>query len=156
MMAEIIADRIKSLRALMKENGIDAYVVPSADPHQSEYVADHWKCRAWLSGFTGSAGTVAVMQPQAGLWTDGRYFIQAEQELKGSGIDLFKLQMPDVPELIDWLAEQVPEHGTVAVDGRQLTVADAERWREKLEKKTITLRLRPPCIALGFGTAASG
>lgn len=140
-MAEIIADRIKSLRALMKENGIDAYVVPSADPHQSEYVADHWKCRAWLSGFTGSAGTVAVMQPQAGLWTDGRYFIQAEQELKGSGIDLFKLQMPDVPELIDWLAEQVPEHGTVAVDGRQLTVADAERWREKLEKKTITLRL---------------
>ncbi len=140
-MAEMVADRITGLRALMRENHVDAYVVPSADPHQSEYVADHWKCRSWLSGFTGSAGTVAVMPKQAGLWTDGRYFIQAEQELKGSGIDLFRMQMPDVPELIDWLVEQVPEKGTVAVDGRQLTVADAVRWHEKLEKKKITLQL---------------
>ncbi len=136
-----IADRIASLRMLMKKHDVDAYVVPSADPHQSEYVADHWKCRAWLSGFSGSAGTVAVMQEQAGLWTDGRYFIQAEQELKGSGIALFKMQMPDVPELVDWLVEQVPEGGTVAIDGRQLSAADAQTWHEKLEEKNIGLQL---------------
>jgi len=141
MMDEMVADRITGLRALMRENRVDAYVVPSADPHQSEYVADYWKCRAWLSGFSGSAGTVAVLQDQTGLWTDGRYFIQAEQELKGSGIDLFRMQMPDVPELIDWLVEQVPEEGTVAIDGRQLTIADAERWREKFAKKKIKLCL---------------
>jgi Xaa-Pro aminopeptidase len=136
-----VPDRINALRALMQANGVDAYVVPSADPHQSEYVAGHWKCREWLSGFSGSAGTVAVMQKQAGLWTDGRYFIQAGQELQGSDIDLFKMQMPDVPKLIDWLVEQVPENGTVAVDGRQITVAEAGRWRIRLEKKGITLRL---------------
>jgi Xaa-Pro aminopeptidase len=136
-----VCDRIKRLRILMEDLGVDAYVAPSADPHQSEYVSDHWKCRAWLSGFTGSAGTAAVMQKRAGLWTDGRYFIQAEKELAGSGIDLFKMQMPGVPELADWLAEQVPENGTVAVDGRQLTAADAATWREKFEKKKICLRL---------------
>lgn len=146
-MMNAIAEKIERLRALMTEHGIDAYVVPSADPHQSEYVADHWKCRAWLSGFSGSAGTVAVMQEQAGLWTDGRYFIQAERELKGSGIDLFKMQTPGVPELSDWLAEQVSRNGTVGVDGRQVTVADAERWRDKLKKKQIALRLDLDFIA---------
>ena len=140
-MNETIAARIRSLREQMKSHNVDAFVIPSADPHQSEYVADHWKCRAWISGFTGSAGTVAVMQEHAGLWADGRYFIQAEQELKGSGIDLFKMQMADVPELIDWLSEQVPEKGTVAVDGRQLTAAEAESWRRKLGERKIALRL---------------
>jgi Xaa-Pro aminopeptidase len=141
MMNEAIADRIRSLRELMKSHHIDAFVVPSADPHQSEYVAESWKCRAWVSGFSGSGGTVAVMKECAGLWADGRYFIQAEQELKGSGIDLFKMQMAGVPRLIDWLSEQVPEKGTVAVDGRQLTAADAEAWRRTLGKKKIGLRL---------------
>jgi Xaa-Pro aminopeptidase len=140
-MNENITDRICRLRKRMAQEGIDAFVVPSADPHQSEYVADHWKCRAWLSGFSGSAGTVAVMQKRASLWADGRYFIQAEQELKGSGIDLFKMQMADVPKLIDWLMEQVPENGTVAVDGRQLTAAEGEVWRRKLGERKIGLRL---------------
>jgi len=137
----IIAHRVGCLRALMEEHKVDAYVVPSADPHQSEYVADHWKCRQWISGFTGSAGTVAILLDQGGLWADGRYFIQAEQELQGSGIDLFKMRMPGVPELIDWLVEQVPEGGTLAVDGRQLTAAAADEWRGKLDEKKITLRL---------------
>ena len=137
----IAAERMKCLRGLMEKNEIDAFVVPSADSHQSEYVADHWKCRAWLSGFSGSAGTVAVLKDKAGLWTDGRYFIQAEAELSGSGIDLFKMQMPDVPELIDWLVDELPSGASVAVDGRQLTASDAERWHEKLEKKNIMLRL---------------
>lgn len=137
----MIAERVANLRALMVEQGVDAYVVPSADPHQSEYVADHWKCRAWISGFSGSAGTAAVLTECAGLWTDGRYFIQAEKELRGSGIDLFKMQVAGVPELIDWMVEQVPENGTVAIDGRQLTAEAADSWRKKMEKKNITLRL---------------
>ncbi len=141
MSNDTVASRVERLRALMKENQVDAYVVPSADPHQSEYVADHWKCREWISGFTGSAGTAAVLHENAGLWADGRYFIQAEQELRGSGIDLFKMQMPGVPELIDWLVEQVPEGGIVAVDGRQLTAEAADSWRSKLDKKKIALKL---------------
>ncbi len=140
-MNENSTDKISRLRTRMAQEGVDAFVIPSADPHQSEYVADYWKCRAWVSGFSGSAGTVAVMQERAGLWADGRYFIQAEQELKGSGIDLFKMQMADVPELIDWLIEQVPEKGTVAVDGRQLTAAEAKSWRRKLGERNIGLRL---------------
>ncbi|MBN2162737.1 MAG: aminopeptidase P family protein [Pontiellaceae bacterium] len=136
-----VAEHVARLRALMDAEQVDAFVIPSADPHQSEYVADHWKCRAWFSGFSGSAGTVAVLRDKAGLWTDGRYFIQAEQELAGSGIDLFRMQMPGVPELIDWLSEQIPAGGTAAVDGRQLTVADAKQWHEKLDKKGISLRL---------------
>lgn len=140
-MSETIAYRIRNLQEQMKSHNVDAFVIPSADPHQSEYVADYWKCRAWISGFSGSAGTVAVMQERAGLWADGRYFIQAEQELKGCGIDLFRMQMADVPELIDWLMEQVPEKGTVAVDGRQLTAAEAESWRRKLGERKVSLRL---------------
>lgn len=136
-----IADRVGSLRALMSQHAIDAYVVPSADPHQSEIVADHWQCRQWISGFTGSAGTFAILGEKAGLWADGRYFIQAEQELRETGIDLFKMQMPEVPELIDWLVRQVPQGGTVAVDGRQLTAEDAASWRTKLAGKKISLKL---------------
>ncbi len=136
-----VVDRVNSLRALMEKHGIDAYVVPSADPHQSEYVADYWKCREWISGFTGSAGTVAILRRNAGLWADGRYFIQAEQELRGSRIDLFKMHMPGVPELIDWLVEQVPEGGTVAVDGRQITAETADAWHEKLDEKKVALKL---------------
>ena len=134
-----VTERISNLRTRMTEEKIDAYVVPSADPHQSEYVAEHWKSRAWISGFTGSAGTVAVMQDCAGLWTDGRYFIQAPKQLEGSGIDLFKMLMPGVPELIDWLCEQVPEGGSVGIDGRLITAFEAEKWRKKLQKKNIRL-----------------
>lgn len=141
MLKEKIVNRIGRLRALMEAQAIDAYIVPSADPHQAEYVAAHWKCREWLSGFTGSAGTIAILRDRAGLWADGRYFIQAEQELRGSGIDLFKMQMPGVPELIDWLANEVPTSGAVAVDGRQISVEMAELWRKKLEPRSISLRL---------------
>jgi Xaa-Pro aminopeptidase len=132
-------EKIAQLRAGMALEQLDAYVVPSADPHQSEYVGDHWRCRQWISGFTGSTGTAAILVDQAGLWTDGRYFIQAEQELQGSGIDLFRMQMPEVPELIDWLCDNVPRGGAVGVDGRQLTAAQAREWTEKLSKKNIRL-----------------
>lgn len=134
-----IADRLQRLRKLMKENNVDAYVVPSADPHQTEYVHAHWRSREWISGFTGSVGTVAVLEDRAGLWADGRYFIQAEAELKDSGIDLFKMQMPGVPELIGWLHDNVSEGGTVGIDGRLITAAQADKWGEKLKKKQVRL-----------------
>ena len=79
------SEHVKQLRELMRENNLEAYVVPSADPHQTEYVHPHWRSRAWLSGFTGSVGTVVLFDDKAGLWADGRYFIQAEIELEGSG-----------------------------------------------------------------------
>ncbi len=123
----------------MEQHKLDAFVIPTADPHQTEYVHPHWKAREWLSGFTGSAGTVAVLHQTAGLWTDGRYFIQAEQELEGKGIALFKQRMPGVPELIDWLCDNVAENGAVGVDGRQLTSQQANDWEEKLKKKNIRL-----------------
>jgi Xaa-Pro aminopeptidase len=81
-------EKVAALRKLMKANKLDAYYVPSADPHQSEYLPEAWKLRSWLSGFTGSAGELVIGQRKAGLWTDGRYFLQASQELAGSGIDL--------------------------------------------------------------------
>lgn len=92
-----IRDRVEKLRQLMKENQMDAYIIPSFDAHQSEYVAEHWKGRQWISGFTGSAGTVVITLEDAGLWTDGRYYIQAEKQLESSGIRLFRMVDPGVP-----------------------------------------------------------
>jgi len=132
---------LQSLRTLMAKNQLDAYIVPTADPHQSEYVGEHWNCRAWISGFSGSAGTAAILAETAGLWTDGRYFIQAEKELENSGFDLFRMQMPNVPSLIDWVFKNVPTGGVVGIDGRQLTAAQASEWEKKLAKKEIRLAM---------------
>jgi Xaa-Pro aminopeptidase len=101
-----VNDKIKLLREHMKKNGLDAYIIPSSDPHLSEYVADHWKARAWISGFTGSAGTFVAVMDESGLWTDGRYFIQAEKQLTGSEIKLFKMGNPGVPSYTEWIAEK--------------------------------------------------
>ncbi|EPZ59462.1 creatinase/Prolidase N-terminal domain protein [[Clostridium] sordellii ATCC 9714] len=95
----MIKERLAKLREYMSEKNIDAYIIPSSDNHQSEYVGDHFKCREFISGFTGSAGTVVVTMEEAGLWTDGRYFIQAEKELEGSTIKLFKMGEEGVPTL---------------------------------------------------------
>jgi Xaa-Pro aminopeptidase len=138
-MAEHTLENIRRLRELMTELQLDAYIVPTTDPHQTEYVHPHWKCREWVSGFSGSAGTVAVLRDKAGLWTDGRYFIQADQELAGSGIDLFKMRMPEVPELIDWVCKNVPSGGSVAVNGLQISAKQAAEWAEKLDRKGIGL-----------------
>ena len=101
----------------MERQGIHAYIIPSSDPHKSEYLADHWQVREWISGFTGSAGTVVVTRQHAGLWTDSRYFIQAEQELAGTGVTLHKLINQGVAEYLDWIAEELLKGDTVAVDG---------------------------------------
>ena len=121
----------------MEEQKIDAWIVPSSDPHQSEYVAPHWKTRAWLSGFTGSAGTLVVTMEKAGLWTDSRYFIQAARELEGSGIELFKMKMPGVPTLPQWLAQEMREGTVLGFDGEVFSVTQVEDLKKTLRSKNI-------------------
>lgn len=118
--------QLADLRNVMRENGVDAWIVPTTDFHGSEYVNDHFKWREYLSGFTGSAGTLVVTQDAAALWTDGRYFLQAEAQLDGSGITLMREGMPGVPTLAEWLKIQIPG-GTVGFDGR---VVDLKLGRE--------------------------
>ena len=103
-----IADRIRCLRREMEREGIDIYIVPSADYHGSEYVGEYFKARQFITGFTGSAGTAVITKNMAGLWTDGRYFIQAEKELAGSGITLFKSGEPGVDTIEQFLEKELP------------------------------------------------
>lgn len=130
-----IKNRILELRRLMAEKNIDVYLIPSSDNHQSEYVGDHFKSRAYLSGFTGSAGTLIVSQTEAGLWTDGRYFIQAKAQLAGSGITLYKMGNPGVPTIDDYLEAAVPENGTLGFDGRVISVSQGKNFLQKLAQK---------------------
>ena len=130
-------EKIGALRSLMQDKGFDAYIVPPTDPHQSEYIAEHWKTREWLSGFTGSAGTVIITQDFAGLWTDSRYFIQAEKELEGSGIGLVKLTVPHAPEYLDWLGENLHEGQIVGIDGKVFAQSLVEMLKKQLSPKGI-------------------
>ncbi len=134
-----VTDRIKRLRDKMAEKGLDAYIIPSSDPHMSEYVAAHWQGREWISGFTGSAGTVVITQNAGGLWTDGRYYIQAEQQLQGSGIDLFKAGMEGVPDFTQWLADNLDKDSCVGFDGKLFSISQVRKFEEKLSKKGITI-----------------
>lgn len=101
-----VSERIQKLREIMKKENIDYYIVPSEDFHQSEYVAECFKSRAYITGFTGSAGTALIGMEKAILWTDGRYFIQANEQLKDSGVELFKMRIPGWPTLEEWLMEK--------------------------------------------------
>ena len=130
-------EKIAALRTLLKDHQIDVWIIPSADPHQSEYMAAHWKIRAWLSGFTGSAGTLVVTANQAGLWTDSRYFLQAEQELAGSGIELFKMKMPGVPSYTEWLADTLPQGARIGFDGHVVSVAQVNELQNALNSIQI-------------------
>src|SRR5699024_2338604 len=141
-----VNDKLASLRKLMAEKGIDAYIIPSSDPHLSEYLSDYWKTRMWISGFTGSAGTVVVTMEGAGLWTDGRYFIQAENELKGSEIKLFKMRMPKVPTVIEWLRDNLDEDSTVGFDGKVVSQSLIEKMEKKFSTKNIKLEENYDCI----------
>lgn len=122
-------ENIAAIRLLMTQMGLDAYVIPSTDPHASEYLPSHWRILQWASRFTGSAGTLVVTQHFAGLWTDSRYFVQAEQQLSGTGIELVKLTVAHTPEFTDWLANNLPTGATVGVDGNLLT----RKWYRALE-----------------------
>lgn len=125
-----VSERVDSLRRLMEEKGIDAYVVPTADYHQSEYVGEHFKARAFMTGFTGSAGTAVFTKDEAGLWTDGRYFIQAEQQLEGTGVELRRMGEPGVPTVADYLKAVLPKNGVIGFDGRTVGVDEGQVYAD--------------------------
>ena len=133
------AARIAELRKLMKDRGIDAYIIPTADCHHSEYVNEHFKSREYITGFTGSAGTAVITQDDAGLWTDGRYFIQANIELEGSGVRLMKMRVEGTPSIPEWITDKVPAGGTVGVDGRTLSVQEGREFTDAFAAKDISM-----------------
>lgn len=137
-------EKVAFLREEMKKSNIDAFIVFSADPHMSEYLPEQWKERAWLSGFTGSAGFVVILADKAGLWTDGRYFTQAPIELAGSGIDLFKDGVEGTPNYIDWIISETKTGATVAVNALATSHSNWEALELKLEnsgRKLVDLPL---------------
>jgi Xaa-Pro aminopeptidase len=129
-----IPERIAALRGVMQQHGIAACIVPTADPHLSEYLPEHWTAREWLSGFTGSAGTLVVTQDFAGLWTDSRYFSQAERQLAGSGVELVKLNVPHTPEHVEWLCARLHAGDKIACAADMLSLATERSLRKQLAK----------------------
>ncbi|HJV31340.1 MAG TPA: aminopeptidase P family protein [Bacillales bacterium] len=146
-----IRDRVEKLRQLMKENQMDAYIIPSFDAHQSEYVAEHWKCRQWISGFTGSAGTVVITLKDAGLWTDGRYYIQAEKQLENSGIRLFRMMDPGVPSYTEWLKDVLKEGSVVGFDGNVFSIEMVKNMEKTLITKRIAFKMEQDLIGELWG-----
>ena len=142
-MIHTINERVERLRSWMKENGISAFVFPSSDPHNSEYVAEHWKSREWISGFSGSAGTAVVTLEHAALWTDSRYFIAAEKELKGTDFQLIKLRVEGTPSVSEWLVRELSNYqkAVVGVDGNVNSFTEVSSMeRELASKGNITVR----------------
>jgi len=142
----IYSRRLAGVRALMKKKRIDALIVPSADPHLGEYVPDHWRVIRWLTGFGGSAATVVITGKFAGLWTDSRYFIQAEEQLKNSGFQLVKLRVPHTPEYIGWLQSKINKGGTVAVDGRLISAGNMRLLESALSTGGVKLNMKADLI----------
>ncbi len=136
--------KVAALRKLMKKNGIEAYYVPSADPHQSEYLPENYKFRTWLSGFTGSMGELLVGARKAGLWTDGRYFLQGSQELPGSGIDLMKMGEPGTPQMPAWVAKQLKKGQALGMDPSVVSLAAADGFEKALAPHGIKVKFVTP------------
>lgn len=135
-----INERLAILRKNMVAQGIDAYIIPSADPHQSEYVADYWKAREWISGFTGSAGIAIITQDQASVWTDSRYYLQAEEELKDSEFTMQPLHQNGRMQYPSWLAANLPENSSLGLDGYLWTAPQIKRLKKVLLPKGIQIK----------------
>lgn len=135
----MIKARLEKLRKLMSERSIDIYIVNTSDPHQSEYVPEHYTGRTWISGFTGSAGTVVVTQDEAILWTDGRYFIQAENEIKGTSFELYKMNTPGYPNYIEWIGSKIEKNGSLGFDGKVFDEKSVESILKKIGNKDVKL-----------------
>ena len=131
--------KIGQLRARMKELGIDAYLVPTADFHESEYVGEFFKCRHFLTGFNGTAGTAVITMDKAGLWTDGRYFVQAEEQLSGSEIKLYRMGEPEFPTLDEFLEKELPVDGCLGFDGRVVNSELGYGLQNLLQEKNVTI-----------------
>ena len=141
-----IKQKLNALRILMKEKKIDAYLVATDDFHGSEYVGDYFKCRKYITGFTGSAGTAIITQDMAGLWTDGRYFIQAADQLRDTTIELFKSGEPGVPTMHQFLNDKLEEGMCLGFDGRTVSAREAEELQELLQEKHITFSVNDDLI----------
>lgn len=139
-MKESITERIGRLRQCLREQSLSAFIIPSTDPHSGEYVPDHWKTREWVSGFTGSAGTAVITLDDAALWTDSRYFLQAADQLDGTGIRLMKDRLPDTPSIPEWLGQSLSPGAMVGVDGWVNTIGETQALREALAREGLTLR----------------
>ncbi len=135
-----VREKIEILRGLMKENQLDACIIPSSDPHISEYPADCWKYREYISGFTGSAGTVVITLNKAGLWTDSRYFLQAEDQLHNSGIDLFKERLPETPTITEWLSRELSENTAIGMDGDVFPASGIISSEKEFLQKNISIQ----------------
>ena len=141
-----IPERLEKLRALMAERDIDAYLVPTSDFHESEYVGHYFKCREFITGFTGSAGTAVITKDKAALWTDGRYFVQAGSQLAGTTVTLQKMGQEGVPSIEEYLLEQIPQGGTLAFDGRVVNTAEGEALEDTLGEKDIAISCQEDLI----------
>lgn len=133
---------LAALRRVLKSENVDVCLIPSADPHLSEYLPEYWQIRKWLTGFTGSVGTVVVTQDFAGVWVDSRYWVQAERELQGSGVQLMKIATAMDPSHVSWIAEHVPAGGTIAVDGRALSLGARQALNHALQQAGSDASLR--------------
>ena len=140
-MKQSIKERIHALRMTFRPNNIKAFIIPSTDPHLSEYVAPYWMSREWISGFTGSAGTVVILMDKAGLWTDSRYFLQAEKELEGSGITLYKEMLPETPSITKFLCQNLKPGESVSIDGKMFSVQQVEQMKEDLAPYQLQVNL---------------
>ena len=135
----IIKSRLAALRNVLIQNKLDAFIIPSTDAHLSEYPASHWESRQWISGFTGSAGTIVVTKDKSGLWTDSRYFLQAANQLEGTTIDLFREGLPQTPSITEWLAEELERDAVVGIDAQVYAAKDALKLENELNKKGLKL-----------------
>ena len=139
-MNSTINNRIAALRAHIAQEQIQAFIIPSTDPHLSEYVAPHWQSREWISGFTGSAGTVVVRAKDAGLWTDSRYFLQAARQLEGTCITLYKEMLPETPNIPEFLSAHLQEGDCVGIDGKMFSAEEVEHLQKELKKSGIRIK----------------
>ncbi|EEA85380.1 aminopeptidase P family N-terminal domain-containing protein [Peptacetobacter hiranonis] len=135
-----VKERIEQLRELMRKNGIDAYVVPTSDFHQSEYVGEHFKARKFITGFTGSAGTAVITLDEARLWTDGRYFTQAAKQLEGSGVELMRMAEPGVPTINEYLKSTLVEGNCLGFDGRVVAMGEGQGYEEITKSNKATIK----------------
>ena len=140
-MKQSIKERIHALRMTFRPNNIKVFIIPSTDPHLSEYVAPYWMSREWISGFTGSAGTAVILMDKAGLWADSRYFLQAEKELEGSGITLYKEMLPETPSITKFLCQNLKPGESVSIDGKMFSVQQVEQMKEDLAPYQLQVNL---------------
>lgn len=151
-MNQPIIERVNALRGIFDHEGIDAFIIPSTDPHVSEYVAPYWESRKWISGFTGSAGTVVITRDKAGLWTDSRYFLQAADQLQGTGIELYKEMLPETPSIPAFLSSTLKAGDRVGIDGQVFSVKEERVLEQQLQQSGISVKsISDPMVLIWEG-----